>query len=336
MKINITILVASLFILTSCGTDYKLNLEVPKTLNKEAKFTAKVSEENGKPIDSVLYFLNGKKAAQNFDLSKERLGNHTISAIAFYGDKTQKVSRSVLHLADKKPVVYNYTIINEFPHDSKSFTQGLEFHDGFLYESTGKHNESSLRKVELKTGKVLQKKLLDKTIFGEGMTIFNDEIHILSWQKYKGYTFNLSDFKFKKDFAYGASEEGWGLTHNDKHLIKSDGTEKIWFLNPTTLKEEYFIEAYTNKRKSDMLNELEYINGKIFSNVWQKNIILIINPNDGAIEGIINLNGLQKQAGQQGADNVLNGIAYDAANDRLFVTGKYWDKVFEIKYNKGK
>lgn len=321
-------------IVTSCNTDYKLRLNTPKKLDKSHKFDLNLTEENGKVIDSVLYFINGKKTSKSIDLSKEKLGNYEISALAFFGNKSQKITENVVKYAAQSPVVYNYEIINEFPHDANAFTQGLEFHNGFLYESTGRYKKSSIRKVALETGKVIERKDLDKTTFGEGMTIFNDKLHVLSWKKYKGYTYNLSDFSYESDFSYGKSTEGWGLTHNDTHIIKSDGTEKIWFLNPTTLKEEYHIEAYTNKRNRDQLNELEFVEGQIFANVWQNNIVVMINPKSGAIEGFINLNGLQKLAGQTGADNVLNGIAYDAKNKRLFVTGKLWNKVFEIKFSK--
>ena len=157
---------------------------------------------------------------------------------------------------------------------------------------------------------------------------------MLTWQGNKGFVFDLETFKKEKEFNYYKSKEGWGLSHNESKLIKTDGTERIWFLNPETLVEESFIEAYTDKRKVDKLNEIEYINGKIYANKWQQNSILIINPTNGAIEGIVNLKGLQSKAGQEGDDNVLNGIAYDAEKDRLFVTGKDWSKVFEIKLQK--
>ncbi len=322
---------------TSCKSNYDLKLETPKTLSKDGKFTAKVIERNGNVIDSVLFSLNGKKSSKNnvFDLSNERLGKHIISAIVFYKNKNKKLVNTVLKLAEKKPDYYKYEIIATYNHDPKAFTQGLEIHNGFLYESTGQRGESTIRKVEIKTGKVLQSEDLDEKYFGEGMTIFNDKLHWLTWQSGKGYIYDVNTFKQEKEFSYGKSVEGWGFTHNDTHLIKSDGTKRIWFLNPETHKEEYFIEAYTNKESTsktiNSLNELEYVNGKIYANVWQKNYILIINPKDGTIEGVANLNGLQKKAGQSGDNNVLNGIAYDIATDKMYVTGKHWNKLFEIK-----
>ena len=337
MNTKIIILFLSLVVFTSCKTDYEFKLETPKQVKDNGKFTAKLTEINGMPIDSILYSLNGGKSSKNntFDLTNKRLGKHVIAAIVFYGDnKNKKVTNTVLHLASKAPKTYTYKIVNEYPHDPNAFTQGLEYHNGFLYESTGLHKESSLRKVELKTGKVLQKIDLESKYFAEGMTIFGDKIIQLTWQSNQGFVYDLSNFKFEKIFGYGRSTEGWGLTHNNNYLIKTDGSERMWFLNPETYKEDHFIETYTNKRKVDELNELEYINGEIFANVWQKNYILIVNPKNGAIDGILDLSGLQAKAGQRGPDNVLNGIAYDKENDRLFVTGKKWNKLFEIKYSK--
>ncbi len=333
MNIKFILLLVSIFTLVSCNNEYELKLETPKQLSKNGKFTVKVTEKNNKPIDSVLYSLNGKKSStkNTFDLSNERLGKHTISAIVFYGKKNKKLTNTIIKLSPNKPTVYSYEIVNEYPHDANAFTQGLEYHNGFLYESTGQYKESSLRKVALETGKVLKKINLEAKYFAEGMTIKNDKIYQLTWQSNEGFIYNLKDFKFEKSFGYGKSREGWGLTHNSTHLIKTDGTERMWFLNPETLKEERFIETYSNKRKVDKLNELEYINGEIYANVWQKNIILIVNPKNGAIDGILDLNGLQQKAGQRGQDNVLNGIAYDKEKNRLFVTGKRWNTLFEIK-----
>ncbi len=333
--ISLLSIVALIF--TSCASEYEFKLETPKQVKGNGKFTAKLVEANGMKIDSVLYSINGSKSSKNntFDISNERLGKHIVSAIVFYdGNKNKKVTNTVLHLAAKAPKTYTYDIVNEYPHDPNAFTQGLEYHNGFLYESTGLHKESSLRKVELKTGKVLQKIDLEPKYFAEGMTIYKDKIIQLTWQANQGFIYDLNDFKFEKVFGYGKSVEGWGLTHNNQFLIKTDGTERMWFLNPETYKEDHFIETYTNKRKVDQLNELEFINGEIFANVWQKNYILIVNPKNGAIDGILDLSGLQKKVGQRGNDYVLNGIAYDEENDRLFVTGKKWNTLFEIKYHK--
>ncbi len=326
------ILMISLF-WVSCGNTYKLELHSPKKIKVNKSFDLSVKEKNNKPIDSVQYFLNGKKLQSNtqIDISDYRLGQHVVSAKVFYGDKEKQLTNTIIFLADHPPVIYTYEIVKEYPHDPGAFTQGFEYFNGFIYESTGQYGKSSLRKVELETGKVIQKTDIDKKYFAEGMTIFNGKIYQLTWRKNKGFVYDLESFKLLKTFDYQQSKEGWGLTNNGKQLIKTDGTDKMWFLDPESLKEEYFIETYTDKRKAEKLNELEYIKGEVYANIWQQNSILIVNPKNGAIDGIINLKGLQQKAGQSGEDNVLNGIAYDQENDRLFVTGKNWNKVFEIK-----
>ncbi len=325
--------ILGIFLLNSCGNKYKLELHSPKTIQVNKSLKISVKEKNDKPIDSVQYFINGRLIADHnaVDISDFKLGKQALSATVFYMGEQRKINNTIYFMAIKPPVVYNYEIINEYPHDKKAFTQGFEYYNGFFYESTGQYGQSSLRKVEVETGKIIKKIDIDKQYFAEGMTIFKDKIYQLTWRKNKGFVYDLETFKLEKTFAYEQSKEGWGLTHNNKNLIKTDGTERMWFLDPETLKEVSYIETYTNSRKAENLNELEFVNGKIYANLWQKNSILIVDPTSGAIEGIVNLKGLQSKAGQKGEDNVLNGIAYDEENDRLFVTGKKWAKVFEIK-----
>ncbi|MCL4131233.1 UNVERIFIED_CONTAM: hypothetical protein GTU68_036434 [Idotea baltica] len=322
--------------LGSCGNSYQLQLTSPKSLKVNETLTVSVTEKNNKPIDSIRYYLNGNRLDinENIDLSGNKLGTNAISATVFYPEGQKKLTNTLLIYAEKSPEIYSYEIVNEYPHDENAFTQGLEYNNGFLYEGTGQRGESTLRKVELVTGKVVQKIDLDKSLFGEGITIFNDKVYMLTWQGGKGFVFNLESFEKEKEFLYAQSKQGWGLTHNSEKLIKSDGTDKIWFLNTDTGAEESHIEAYTTDRAVPKLNELEFIDGKIYANVWQRNSIVIVNPKTGALEGIADLKGLQAKVGQTGDDNVLNGIAYDKENDRLFVTGKNWNTLFEIKLNK--
>jgi len=332
-KINSFIAILMVLLVTSCGNKYKLVLHSPKTIQVNRPLKISVKEKNNNPIDSIQYFINGKAIVNNesVDINEYKLGKQAISATVYYQGEQRKLNNTIYFLAVNAPVVYNFEIINEFPHDKNAFTQGFEYYNGFFYESTGNYGKSTLRKVEIKTGKVLQKIDIDKQYFAEGMTIFNNKIYQLTWRKNKGFVYDLETFELEKSFNYGQSKEGWGLTHNNEKLIKTDGTDRMWFLNPESLKEESFIETYTNKRVAENLNELEYVKGRVYANIWQQNSILIVNPVNGAIEGIVNLNGLQSKAKQEGDDNVLNGIAYDEENDRLFVTGKKWDKVFEIK-----
>ena len=247
--------------LASCGNDYKLSLASPKEVKINKSLNLEVSEKENKPIDSIRYYLDGIRIEKDATITNKRLGKHAVSATVFYQDEQKQLTNTIHFFAASSPNIYAYEIVNEFPHDEKAFTQGLEYHNGFLYESTGQNGESSLRKVEIETGKVLQKYDLDKQFFGEGMTIFDDKIYMLTWQKMMGLIFDLESFEKLGEFPYNQSKQGWGLTHTADKLIKSDGTEKLWFLNSETQKEEGFIEAYTNDRKTDKLNELEYING---------------------------------------------------------------------------
>jgi glutamine cyclotransferase len=225
--------------------------------------------------------------------------------------------------------------VNEFPHDTDAYTQGLEFYNDTLYEGTGKRGKSSLRKVSYKTGEVLEKIDLENAFFGEGITIMDDKIYHLTWQSKIGFVYDLRSFKKTGSFQYGESKEGWGLCNDGKNLFKSDGTEKIWLLNPETLVEEEFIQTVTNKSIFNMANELEYVDGKIYANVWQKESMMIIDARSGAIEGVINFGGLKsKTRSPDNTDAVLNGVAYHPDRGTFFVTGKYWDKMFEVKIRK--
>ncbi|MFK8060751.1 MAG: glutaminyl-peptide cyclotransferase, partial [Polaribacter sp.] len=303
-----------------------------------ATFT--LSEENNLLVDSIQFYVNGKQIAANgnlakFDTKNLGIGKHSVVALSFYPGKTDKQNGSFEIFPTTKPDFYSYKIVNTYPHDTKAYTQGLEFYNGFLYETTGRRGQSTLRKVDIKTGKVLQKVDLSKKYFGEGMTIVNGKIYWLTWQNRKGFIYDLETFKQEKEFKYTKSKEGWGLTHNETELIKSDGTNKIWFLDKETQKEKRFVQVYNHKQSISQLNELEFINGKIYANYWQKPLIAIINPESGIVEGIADLRGLkaemEKTQKLKPQDDVLNGIAYDKENNRLFVTGKNWGKLFEIE-----
>ena len=333
-------LLACFMLITSCSDVYKFSLEHKKQTTLDSTIKVTLKEKEDKAINSVQFFVNGKEissegASTKINTSDYGIGKHQISALVFYPEKSKKENSFFEVLASEAPVVYGYNIINEYPHDIKAYTQGLEYHNGFLYETTGRRGQSTLRKVEIKTGKVLQQVSLDNKYFGEGMTIFNNKIYWLTWQAKKGFVYNLDTFKQEKEFTYNKSVEGWGLTHNSKELIKSDGTNKIWFLDPETLKEKRFIQAYTNKRAVSDLNELELVNDKLYSNKYQKNTITIIDPKTGIIEGLIDLRPLKKEMEKTQKlvpqDEVLNGIAFDTENNRLFVTGKHWGKLFEIE-----
>lgn len=219
--------------------------------------------------------------------------------------------------------IYAYKVINAYPHDKKAFTQGLIFEGGYLYEGTGQYGSSTLRKVELETGKVVQIYKLPPQFFGEGITIYKNQIIQLTWQSHIGFVYDLKSFDLMREFRY--STEGWGITHDGKRLIMSDGTAKLYFLDPETFKQIDQLRVRNAQGLVNMLNELEYIRGEIYANVWQENRIARISPKTGMVLGWIDLGGLCRWNG------VLNGIAYDVESDRLFVTGKLWPYIYEIK-----
>ncbi len=228
---------------------------------------------------------------------------------------------------NSEPVNYSYHVVNVYPHDETAFTQGLVIDNGIMFEGTGLYGNSSLRRVELETGEVLQLYALPSQYFGEGITIFDDEIIQLTWLSHKGFVYDKESFDLLQEFNY--STEGWGITTDGSRLIMSDGTSTLYFLDPETFQKIGQVEVHDNGTVEN-LNELEYIQGKIYANIWLEEKIAIINPQTGQVEGWINLNGLYNMENQDPND-VLNGIAYDATSDRLFVTGKRWSQLFEIE-----
>ncbi|MHC4118878.1 MAG: glutaminyl-peptide cyclotransferase [Planctomycetota bacterium] len=220
-------------------------------------------------------------------------------------------------------------IVNTFDHDPNAFTQGLVFEDGFLYEGTGLNGRSELRKVELETGKVLQSRRLADEYFGEGITIFEDRIIQLTYQSKIGFVYDKETFELIQEFEYPT--EGWGITHNGTHLIMSDGTPMLYFLDRQTFKRVHKIMVLEGDDAVWWLNELEYVDGEIYANVWPGDRIARIDPETGQVIGWIDCEGLLPPADRNNETDVFNGIAYDPATGRLFVTGKCWPKLFEIE-----
>jgi len=241
------------------------------------------------------------------------------------------IALSITPSASAAVPVYGYQIVHTYPHDRKAFTEGLFYLNGYLYESTGPYPRSQIRKEELTTAKVVQSRdLTPATLFGEGIVNWKGHLIQLTWQTRIGFVYDLATLKPRRRFTYPG--EGWALTQNDHELIMSDGTPDIRFLNPESLKETHRITVTLNGRPVDRLNELEWVKGEILANVWMSNDIVRINPTTGVIDGVIDLTGLLPASDQSGVtDDVLNGIAYDSKADRLFVTGKRWPKLFEIR-----
>lgn len=228
---------------------------------------------------------------------------------------------------------YGYRVIRSHPHDRQAFTQGLFYADGCLYEGTGLHGRSSLRKVDPASGRVLKEIRLAPSYFGEGITALGDRIVQVTWLSRVGFVYDKKSFRLLKRFTY--PHEGWGITHDGKRLIMSDGTSILHLLDPTDFHETAVISVFDDRGPVAGLNELEYIQGAIYANVWPTDQIAVIDPGTGRITAWIDLKGLLDARDAPGAD-VLNGIAYDAKGDRLFVTGKLWPKVFEVKIVKGR
>ena len=225
--------------------------------------------------------------------------------------------------------VYTYNITNIYPHDRNAFTQGLVFEDGFLYEGTGLYGQSSLRKVELETGDVLQIYELPEQFFCDGITIYGSKIIQLTWREHVGFVYDKDTFELLDEFNYPT--EGWGITHDGERLIMSDGTSTLHFLDTQTFEKIGEIQVFDNYGPVTGLNELEYVEGEIYANVWQTDRIAIISPETGRVVAWIDLGGLLTEEDRRQPVDVLNGIAYDTETERLFVTGKLWPKLFEIK-----
>ena len=225
--------------------------------------------------------------------------------------------------------VYGYRVVHVYPHDRDAFTQGLIYLDGFLYESTGLEGRSSLRKVKLETGQVLQKTDVPAQYFAEGLTDWKKSLLQLTWKSGVGFVYDLFTFKPQRTFAYGG--EGWGLTHDGTQLIQSDGSESLRFINPETLRESGRIAVSDNRMAVENLNEVQYIKGEVYANIWQQDRIAIIAPKTGKVVRWVDMSNLLTDKDRLTPVDVLNGIAYDPTHDRLFVTGKLWPKLFEIK-----
>ena len=231
--------------------------------------------------------------------------------------------------AQAQAAAYTYQVVHVYPHDRAAFTQGLEYHDGFLYEGTGRFGQSRLRKVELETGKVVQELDLGAEYFGEGVTVIDQRIVELTWMAQKGFVYDRATWRLLRTFDYPG--QGWGLTNDGRQIYMSDGTAQIRCWDGSTLAEKRRITVRDGSQPVTELNELEWVEGEIYANVWHSDRIARISPEDGRVTGWIDLAGLLAARERENGEAVLNGIAYDAAGGRLFVTGKLWPKLFEIR-----
>ena len=289
-----------------------------------------------KTVDSTVYYINDVKLKTvkgleklSFPLQNQKLGYQNIKALVYFEGENAETTTRIEVVSNVTPKLLKYKIVNTYPHDIKSFTEGLEFYKDTLYESTGQKGNSYFRKYDYKTGKVFKQIDLDTAYFGEGITFINGKLFQLTWQEKTGFIYNANTLKLEKTFAYTKEIEGWGMTNDGKYIYQSDGTEKIWKMDPETQKMVDYINVYSGNSKIKAVNELELIDGKFYANIWQKDAIAVVNPATGAVEGIIDLSKLRKQLKNATAE-VLNGIAYNPKTKTIFVTGKNWDKMFEI------
>jgi glutamine cyclotransferase len=292
---------------------------------------------NAKQIDSVAYFINDKKVGSTkgaekfkFELKEQKLGYQYLKATVYFGGDSSDATKRIELVSNVEPKLLNFKIVNTYPHDKKSFTEGLEFYKDTLYESTGEKGNSFLRKYDYKTGKIFKQINLDAKYFGEGITFINGKLFQLTWQQKTGFIYDANTLKLEKTFTYEKEIEGWGMTNDGKYIYQSDGTEKIWKMDPATQKMVDYINVYSGNSKIKAVNELELINGKFYVNVFLKDAIAVVNPTSGAVEGIINMAGLRKFMTDINSGDVVNGIAYNPKTKTIFVTGKNWSKMFEI------
>lgn len=307
-------------------------------LSADANVLVKLQFPEGQTVDSVVYFVDEQPVAAvkdtqgvNLETKAMKMGNRLLAAKVYQGANVQEITTSILIKPAQEPKKLNYQVESVFPHDTSSYTQGLEFHEGVFYESDGEYGGSSLRKVDVLSGKVLKKLDLSNEVFAEGLTVIGNQIIQLTWQENKGIVYDKNTFKQMMTFPYQNSREGWGLCNDGEKLYKSDGSNLIYILNPKTYQEEGFIEVYDSNGPVDQLNELEYIDGKIYANIYQSRRVVLIDPKSGAVTAEIDFAGLS--VSNPNAD-VLNGIAYDKASGRLWVTGKKWNKLFQIRVEK--
>ncbi len=293
---------------------------------------------NDKLPDSVIISFDGRQAAVLTSAPWEYTipssftvltGRKSLKVTAYRGGRSQApMTRFLVIYSDIAPKMYGYKVVHSYPHDVEAFTQGLFYDQGVLYEGTGQKTGSSLREVELRTGRVIMQHNLDPSLFGEGITLYHDRIYQVTWENKVGFIYDKATFNVINKIYY--STQGWGLTTINDNIVMSDGSNIIAFYEPEMFTMVSRIEVYDNEKKVDSINELEYINGEIWANIWMSDLIARIDPQSGKVLGYINMQGILPDADKTPETDVLNGIAWDKEGKRIFVTGKRWPKLFEI------
>ncbi len=346
-KFNLLLAAAALFVF-SCRNNNQQENSI--SISPEAGTTYKSGDavavkahypSNIKP-DSIVYLVDSVRIGSLKDSSALSLktdtiplGPRVITAKVYQGGKSQDISTNIVLLAAKAPDEYTYKVVKVFPHDTSSYTEGLQYADGVLYESTGNYGSSTIRKSDLNTGKALQVTKLDSKYFGEGMSVIGDKVIQMTYKEKVGFVYDKSSLKLLSTFINNVGVEGWGMCFDGKKLYFDDSTNRIWFLDKTNYRNIGFIDVYDDKQAISEVNELEYIDGKLYSNVYTKDTILVINPKTGAVLQRVDMKNLwplaNRPTGYDNLNNVLNGIAWDEKGKRLFVTGKKWPHVYQIE-----
>lgn len=351
----IAILALSVFMF-SCKDDKKLestnisfdSSHLKQTYHLQESLPLQLTNLETTP-DSIVYFINNKRIGSvkensvfNYALKDEKFGEKEVKALVYTKGTPSQTSIKLNLLPEEAPVVLKYEIVNVFPHDIRAYTQGLEFYGDDLIESTGNgegigtgtRGKSSIRRVNPSTGEVLKIVELPDAIFGEGATVLNDKLYQLTYKNNEAYVYNVHTFEKEKTFPYFQNMEGWGLTNDGTNLYMTDGSMSLFKVSPENFSKIDYVTVATNQQAIPNINELEWVDGKIYANIYGMNAVCIINPKDGAIEGVLDLQDLRTKVTQHADLDVLNGIAYRKSTQTFFVTGKNWDKMFEIKISK--
>ncbi len=347
MKFRVFLLTVFIAILLAACVGCGNNSEKELSINIDAGARYKIGEVipvkiSGTTADSVVYLIDSVKAISRKDTLAAQIktdslacGSRLITAKAFKGGKASEISTNVIIVPAAPPVEYVYKVDKVFPHDTASYTEGLEYHDGgYFYESTGLERQSYLLKVDLQTGKRLQSAKLDSMYFGEGIATVGDKILMLTYREQKAFVYDKNTFKLLSTIPYTWGKEGWGMCFDGKHILNDDSTNRIFFLNKDTFMPESFIDVYDDKGPVNQVNELEFIDGRIYANIYQTDTIIVINPKNGAVLQRVDLANLYPEAGRIPGADVLNGIAWDAKGKRLFITGKKWPHLYQVTFSK--
>ncbi|WP_214072191.1 glutaminyl-peptide cyclotransferase [Mucilaginibacter sp. dw_454] len=347
---SILLLAALALMVYSCqnkpenGNDMTLSPESGTTYKSGEPVNVKIRLDPSTKFDSVVYMLDSTRLGAKKDTSALTiktdtlpLGAKTLTAKVYNGGKDHDASSNFVLLAAKAPEEFTYKVEKKYPHDTSAYTEGFLYKDGYIYESTGNTGKSAIQKSDLETGKVLQKQLIDPKYFGEGSVIVGNKIIMLTWKDKIGYVFDKSTLKVLSTFNDNVGVEGWGMTTDGNKIYRDDSTNRIWFMDKDTYHATGYIDVCDDKGPIDSLNELEYINGKIFSNRYTHDVILVIDPKTGAVLQKVDMSNLwpksQHPASYTDSDennNVLNGIAWDEKGKRLLVTGKKWPYIYQI------